>query len=1294
MFEETLNSFCGSTFWDNNVTWFTESPRFTQCFEKTALVCTPCIFLWVFASVDIYFTLSSKTKDIPWNWRSKLKLVFISVLIIICLFDLLSNILKINEVFPADIFIPLFKIISLVLCCILVTLHRKFAQRSSGLMFLFWFLVVLFEFPRFFSSVKNLADVLVIGILNIAYYFFSVCLFVLQWFVDLPPTSSSHAPVKNPCPEECASFPSRLTFSWFNPLLSKGSKRTLTSDDLWSIEFQNTGLQVFTIFNKYWNNAIIKKNGSIFKNSAKFMKNDESVKIAAGEVGYKPCSIVQPLCKAFGPAFFVCSVFKIVQILLSFISPQLLKYLILFMEGNEPRWHGYLYASLLLFFSTLQMFFMTQFGKISQVIGLRIRSALTLAIYRKALKLSNSSKKESTVGEIVNLMAVDAQRFYQLINSLSNLWSFPVQILLATTLLWQSLGPSVLSGLAILVVMIPLNGYLVNRARGLQIKQMKYKDERIKIMNEVFSGMKVLKLYAWEPSFQDRILKIRKKEANLLKKTAYLKAFIAFIWTSAPFLVSLVTFATYVLIDENNILDTSKAFVSLALFNILRPPLVILPMVFNNVMQAGVSIKRLNKFLNSEELDPNEVTHNEKDDKDALKMENATFSWGFNEEPKLRHLNLLVQPGSLVAVVGTVGSGKSSLISAFLGEMHKVSGEVCIKGSIAYVPQQAWIQNCTLQDNILFGKNLDEKRYNKLIDACALRQDLGILPGGDQTEIGERGINLSGGQKQRVSLARALYADCDIYFLDDPLSAVDSHVGKSIFEEVISSRGILKGKTRLFVTNSINDLSETDMIVVLKDGEISEIGTYHELLDMKGAFSDFLTTYSNKIDNEDSQAIDCDLGDHIIKSNPALNQRKSPIKSDSDSFTRRRMRPGQDSSSYPVGGRSKNERLVKEEKSEVGKVKWKVYSDYLQAIGLIMFSATIIFTILRQSFSVGSNIWLSEWSSDKSIVVNGSQDIDKRNMYLGVYGLLGFAETVSTFFSSIFWFLGAADAGTLLHYLLLVNIMHCPMSFFETTPQGRIISRFAKDIDIIDNIIPSSGKQLLSHISAEIGTILVISYSTPVFLVAIVPIGFVYYFIQRYYVTTSQQLKRLESVSRSPIYSHFGESVSGSSTIRAYSAEERFIKESEEKVDYNQACTYPSIVANRWLAVRLQILGNLIVFFCALFSVIGKDSLSPGIVALSVTYALQITQSLTMLTNTSAEVETNIVAVERIKEYAELPREAAWEICPNLIQDDWPLEGKVEFIEYQLRYRDGLDLVLNGINLSIKGGEKYVFRLE
>ncbi|XP_066909114.1 ATP-binding cassette sub-family C member 3-like, partial [Halyomorpha halys] len=298
------------------------------------------------------------------------------------------------------------------------------------------------------------------------------------------------------------------------------------------------------------------------------------------------------------------------------------------------------------------------------------------------------------------------------------------------------------------------------------------------------------------------------------------------------------------------------------------------PIMISNIVQATVSIKRLNKFLNNEEMDRNIISHDEKEE-DPIVVEKGTFSWGADEEATLRNLNLRVKPGSLVAVVGAVGSGKSSFLSAFLGEMHKVSGRVNTKGSIAYVPQLAWIQNCTLQDNILFGRNLDNKRYHKVIEACALKADLEMLPGGDQTEIGEKGINVSGGQKQRISLARAVYSDCDVYFLDDPLSAVDSHVGKHIFENVIGPNGVLRNKTRLLVTHSITFLPETDMIFVLKDGSVSEVGTYRELLATKGAFSEFLISHLQDIDNEELEELDDNVMEEIMNTNPEFHRQIS-----------------------------------------------------------------------------------------------------------------------------------------------------------------------------------------------------------------------------------------------------------------------------------------------------------------------------------------------------------------------------------------------------------------------------------
>lgn len=521
--------------------------------------------------------------------------------------------------------------------------------------------------------------------------------------------------------------------------------------------------------------------------------------------------------------------------------------LIQFVEGSEPMWKGSLYSILLLLTATFQTLVLAQYFNRMFIVGMRIRTALVTAIYRKALRMSNAARKESTVGEIVNLMSVDAQRFIELTAYINMIWSAPLQIALALYFLWDELGASVLAGLLVMIILIPVNAVIANKVKTLQIRQMKSKDERVKLINEVLNGIKVLKLYAWEPSFEQQILKIRNKEIKVLKEAAYLNSGTSFIWSCAPFLVSLVSFATYVYVDDSHVLTSKKAFVSLSLFNILRFPLSMLPMMISNIVQTTVSVKRINIFMNTEDLDPNNVQHDQSE-LHPLIIENGSFSWDsdMSEKPTLKNINLQVEHGQLVAIVGTVGSGKSSLVSAFLGEMDRISGRVNTKGSIAYVSQQAWIQNATLQDNILFGKAFDKTLYARVLDACALPHDIKMLPAGDQTEIGEKGINLSGGQKQRVALARAVYSNSDVYFLDDPLSAVDSNVGKHIFEKVIGPNGLLGKKTRVLVTHGLTYLPEVDNVVVLKDGEISEIGTYKYLMQKGGAFRDFLVLHSNE----------------------------------------------------------------------------------------------------------------------------------------------------------------------------------------------------------------------------------------------------------------------------------------------------------------------------------------------------------------------------------------------------------------------------------------------------------------
>ncbi|XP_078036751.1 multidrug-Resistance like Protein 1 isoform X5 [Augochlora pura] len=1313
-----MDQFCGTEFWNDTIAWNTDDPDIPECFQKTMLIWIPCAFLWFFSPIEAYYLISSKKKNIPYTWLYISKQILLALLIVLTIVDIGNAIHRSSyeNVFSVDYYTPCVKIVTFILAFLLVIYNKKRGMRTSGLLFLFWFVVVICGVIQYRTVLRvyiKKKEVTYSFVSYMIYYPVVVILFLLNFLVDAEPEGSEYPKEGIPCPEQASSFPSKIFFTWFDPMAWKGFRKPLEATDLWSMNAEDSAGEVVPKFDKYWNKNV-QKNNNVHNTKASFRKSSGQVDFNSGHKK-KVSSILPPLCKAFGASFLFGAILKGVQDVMTFVSPQILKLLIRFIEERESMWKGYLLAVLLLVTATFQTLILSQYFHRMFLVGLRIRTALTAAIYRKALRMSNTARKESTLGEIVNLMSVDAQRFMDLTAYINMIWSAPLQIVLALYFLWDLLGPAVLAGLAVLLILIPVNLLITNRVKTLQIRQMKSKDERVKLMNEVLNGIKVLKLYAWEPSFEEQILKIRTKEIQVLKEAAYLNSGTSFIWSFAPFLVSLVSFATFVLIDEKNHLNSTVAFVSLSLFNILRFPLSILPMMIGNMVQAWVSVKRINKFMNTEELDPNNVQH-DPSESHALLVENGTFTWEADniEKPTLRNINLQVEQGQLVAVVGTVGSGKSSLISALLGEMDKISGRVNTKGSIAYVSQQAWIQNASLQDNVLFGKPQHKNSYNRVIEACALNPDLKILPAGDQTEIGEKGINLSGGQKQRVALARAVYNDSDVYFLDDPLSAVDSHVGKHIFENVIGNSGLLKKKTRILVTHGITFLPEVDNIIVLKDGEITEVGSYKQLLEKKGAFSEFLVHHLQEVHaddgseedlNEIKQQLETTIGSNELQQKlTRARSRTSESQSESGSITEKRSLRGslkkqhstdsQQSDSYIRSNSVMDkptlpiDKLVEVEKTEIGSVKWQVYSHYFKSIGWFLSIATIIMNAIFQGFSIGSNSWLSVWSNDNLTDYNNTFDRSKQDMYLGVYGGLGLGQAMASFFCDLAPQLGCWLAARQMHIVMLRAVMRSPLTFFDTTPTGRIISRFAKDVDVLDTSLPQQISDSIYCLFEVIATLVVISFSTPIFVAVIVPIGVIYYFVQRLYVASSRQLKRLESVSRSPIYSHFSESVSGAQIIRAFGVQDRFILESENRVDFNQICYYPSIIANRWLAVRLEMVGNLIIFCSALFAVLSRDTMEPGMVGLSVSYALQVTQTLNWLVRMTSDVETNIVAVERIKEYTETPQEAPWKNPNHELSNDWPVKGRVDFKDYKVRYRQGLDLVLRGLSFSVKGGEK------
>uniref|UniRef100_A0A8C9FWW6 ABC-type glutathione-S-conjugate transporter n=1 Tax=Pavo cristatus TaxID=9049 RepID=A0A8C9FWW6_PAVCR len=1023
-----------------------------------------------------------------------------------------------------------------------------------------------------------------------------------------------------------------------------GYKKPLEEKDLWSLNEDDISKNIVQKLSREWDKEKAEKKSNHALNHVGDGPEEAEVLIRDKRHSRKP-SFLKALMRTFGPYFLIGSFFKLIQDLLSFVNPQLLSVLISFIKNKDaPAWWGFLIAALMFTCAVLQTLMLHQHFQYCFVTGMRLRTGITGVIYRKSLVITNSAKRSSTVGEIVNLMSVDAQRFMDLVAFLNMLWSAPLQTCLALYFLWQALGPSVLAGVAVMVLLIPFNSAVAIKTRAFQVRYQQ-----------------------------------RKKASSETELVSALNS-------PSGFQVALTTFAVYVLVDEKNILDAEKAFVSLSLFNILKFPLTMLPQVISNIAQTSVSLKRIQQFLSHDELDPNCVEREVIAPGREISVVLPCF---------LHSINLLVPSGALVAVVGHVGCGKSSLVSALLGEMEKLEGEVAVKGSVAYVPQQAWIQNATLKDNILFGQAPNEQKYQNVLEACALKTDLEVLPGGDHTEIGEKGINLSGGQRQRVSLARAVFSSSDIYLLDDPLSAVDSHVAKHIFDQVIGPDGVLKGKTRILVTHGIGFLPQVDHIVVLADGKISEMGSYQELLKQNKAFAEFLRNYAldENIEEdeltmmeeeevllaEDTLSIHTDLADNEPVTNEVRKQflrQLSVISSEGGE------------SEPPVPRRNPNEKLIQAETAELWcvilQVKLTVFWQYMKAVSPVISLIICFLYCCQNAASIGANVWLSDWTNEP--VINGTQH--NTSMRIGVYAALGLLQGFIVFVSSFTLAMGGINAARKLHAALLENKFHTPQSFYDTTPTGRVINRFSKDIFVIDEVIPPTILMFLGTFFNSLSTMIVIIASTPLFTVVIVPLAVLYFFVQRFYVATSRQLKRLESVSRSPIYSHFSETISGTSVIRAYRREKSFIDISDLKVDENQKSYYPSIMSNRWLGIRVEFVGNCVVLFAALFAVIGKSSLNAGLVGLSVSYALQVTLALNWMVRTTSDLETNIVAVERIKEYSETETEAPWIIEDKRPPADWPSRGELEFVSYSVRYRKGLDLVLKDLNLRVHGGEK------
>ncbi|KAM4698698.1 multidrug resistance-associated protein 1-like [Rhinophrynus dorsalis] len=1279
-------------FWDVNQTWHTDNPDFSQCFHNSVLNWIPSIYLFLCSPFYIAYLRYHGEGYIRMSILNKAKTCLGALLVLICYIELFYTIWNMTHNIPqAPVFLisPLVLGSSMLLATCVIQYERMQGVRSSALLLFFWLLALLcstFQLRTKITTAISAAPEIdkVRYTLFVLYFILVLAQSVLCTFSDQHPFFSNIKNEANPCPVSDASFLSQVTFSWFTEIMFRGYKQPLKDEDIWSLRTSDTAEEILATFSKgiekEWNKAKLTEGQTKFSPSSpdkeiwisqlEDSETEQLLKSPNLQISQK--TLVKIILRTFGLYYLLAALLMVLYTAFLFISPELVRLLLnLLKNPSVPAWQGFLVAALLLICPCCQSLFLHQHDYICYVVGMRLRAAIVGSVYKKALIISSAGRKNSSAGEIVNLISTDVQKLMDLATCLNYMWSAPVTIIVAMYFLWQTLGVAVLAGVAVFILNLPFMTAFGVVIKKVQEKQMKHKDSRIKLISEIIQGIKVLKLYAWENAFMKKVEGFRLKELKAVKIGALLLSGALALFVASPFWVSLTMFGVFLAVDEKNVLDAEKAFVTIILLNILRIPLRMFPMAITLSVQSSVSLKRLVKYFCEDELEPENVDTRNHTNKKSIRVEDGTFTWSSSEAPCLSRINISIQEGSLVAVVGQVGCGKTSLLSALLGEMEKVEGHVSMKGSVAYVPQQTWIPNATFKENILFGRKMDKLWYDRVIQACALLPDLKILSGGENTEIGEKGVNLSGGQKQRISIARAVYRNCDVYLLDDPLSAVDAHVGQHLFEQVIGPNGLLKKKTRVLVTHGVSFLPQMDVIIVMSEGKVSEVGTYSELLKKNGAFAEFLHVYArNSVYFEEPQAEQTTQGTQgLVKVNSG-NSTWKEVEVEAENFT--------NELDADAG------KLTQADVALTGRVKLSVYLEYCKIMGKCYLIMSAAFFIVQQMASLGYNYWIGLWADDPP--VNGTQQ--HTSLRLGVYSFLGMMQALSIFAASATIIIGGVSVSRQLHSRLLYSILRCPLSFFERTPSGNLTNRFAKEMDTIDNIVPQILMLFIIMLLTILEILLVITVATPLAAVAFIPLGLLYFFLQRFYVATSRQLKRLDAVSKSPLYTHFNETLQGVNVIRAFREQDRFIQENNLRLNTNQRFYYCSFVANRWLSVRCDLLSNFIVFTVAIVGVLFRDSITPGLVGLAVVNSLRLTGVLKEAVHTATDLETNSVSVERVKEYCDAEPEAPWTSEHASELSEWPSAGRIQFLNYGLRYREDLELALKNVTASIKQGEK------
>ena len=1027
---------------------------------------------------------------------------------------------------------------------------------------------------------------------------------------------------------------SRLSFTWMTPLMTLGSRRPLRENDVF-------------VLSKMDQCAVVAGNLEHTLHLIRALSSSIFRKWKHPAILSGCLRLMTDICQFLGPIIMS-------QILAQISNPVSLQ--------ETPT----LYLSLL----AISMYVSQLMGGICEAqyfqtgmrIGMQVRSSLMALIFRKSLRLTVDARHHQvSAGKMTNMMSSDTEQLQSFPEFMHVLWSAPFRIISSMILLYKFMGIAALAGAGLLVAVIPLQKKLVALMTAQVKRSQQFTDERLKAITEVMEGIQLVKCYSWEESFRAKIGSVRSSELREIKKYSLIRAVNSFLISALPVLVAVASFTAYSLIPSNPPLTAVQAFTALSLFGVLRFPLMQLPSVINTVGACKVSLNRISDFLNLlEVLNKDKDVVNPKNGQYLVDIDSCSFGW---PNFSLKSISLKISPGDLVVVIGPTASGKSSLIQAILGQMPLTHGCMYVRsGPIAYCPQTPWIFNASVEDNILFGSTEDDRPKDQVQYATAIRgtdfeKDLQYMSNGDLTEIGERGVNLSGGQKQRLSLARAVYSTSDLVLLDDPLSALDSVVASKVYREAIL--GGMKGRARVLVTNRLEivianlgrkNCDVPRFVYMGENGSIESIGTFEDLLKTSVGFKSLVDKISSGQDEE--------MGNK--KTSPIGSPRNVPedVKS-TDSRTN-------------AGG------LIVKEDRQVGAVALRVIQTYTKAMGL--FNWIVIGYACVEFFRVLSSLWLSQWSSSSSSDSPVSYFL---STYVGLsMTQLGFALAVQ-----IGGAVGGIRASGHMHDRMYSRLVIAPMRFFNSTPLGRILNRFSKDIGDMDKNLSTMFGMTLSVCMSLIGHLFILSWTAYYTVIAFIPLLMAFYWCQIYYRSTSREIKRMDSISRSPIYAHFQQIQDGISTVLAFGKSNFVTTQNANLIDNHMRFNFAQMSCNRWLGVRLDFYGGAIVLVTALFVVWTRGEIPVGVAGLALSTAIQLTSSLGGIVRLTAMLENSLNSVERVNEYTEIESE---NIVGQSVAQSWPSSGAITYESVTAYYRPYMDTepVLNDLSFSIKGGEK------